>query len=187
HDGSSDRDSLRPGHCNTPAALHCINVMRTSRIARERRGVSRMYGRKRARSRHPRVCGDPVLTQRQVARLPCRDAKTNGMVAPFPIRHRGARVEIVRRPLTREEATAMKITTIGVDLAKNVFQVHGVDARGKAGLKKQLKRAQVLPFFANLAPGLIGMEACAGAHYWARKLEGLGHTVKLMPPQYVKP
>jgi transposase len=81
----------------------------------------------------------------------------------------------------------MKITTIGVDLAKNVFQVHGVDARGKAGLKKQLKRAQVLPFFANLAPGLIGMEACAGAHYWARKLEGLGHTVKLMPPQYVKP
>jgi transposase len=81
----------------------------------------------------------------------------------------------------------MKITTIGVDLAKNVFQVHGVDARGKAGLKKQLKRAQVLPFFANLAPSPIGMEACAGAHYWARKLQGLGHTVKLMPPQYVKP
>jgi hypothetical protein len=58
------------------------------------------------------------------------------MVAPFPIRHRGARVEIVRRPLTRAEATAKKRTTIGVDLAKNVFQVHGVDARGKAGLKK---------------------------------------------------
>jgi len=81
----------------------------------------------------------------------------------------------------------MKITTIGIDLAKNVFQVHGVDERGKVGLKKQLKRAQVLPFFANREPCLIGMEACAGAHFWARKLQALGHTVKLMAPQYVKP
>jgi transposase len=81
----------------------------------------------------------------------------------------------------------MKITTIGIDLAKNVFQVHGVDERGKACLKKQLKRAQVLPFFANLPPCLIGMEACASAHFWARKLQALGHTVKLMAPQYVKP
>src|SRR5437773_6914356 len=81
----------------------------------------------------------------------------------------------------------MKITTTGIDLAKSVFQVHGVDERGKAALKKQLKRTQVLPFFANLPPCLIGMEACASAHYWARKLEGLGHTVKLMAPQYVKP
>ena len=81
----------------------------------------------------------------------------------------------------------MKITTIGIDLAKNVFQVHGVDERGKAGLKKQLKRAQVLPFFANLPLCVIGMEACASAHFWARKLQALGHTVKLMAPQYVKP
>ena len=81
----------------------------------------------------------------------------------------------------------MNITTIGIDLAKNVFQVHGVDERAKAGLKKQLKRAQVLPFFANLAPCLIGMEACGSAHYWARKLNELGHTVKLMAPQFVKP
>jgi transposase len=81
----------------------------------------------------------------------------------------------------------MKITTIGLDLAKNVFQVHGVDERGKPVLKKQLKRAQVLPFFANLEPCLIGMEACASAHHWARKLEQLGHTVKLMAPQFVKP
>ena len=81
----------------------------------------------------------------------------------------------------------MKITTIGLDLAKSVFQVHGVDERGKVGLRKQLKRAQVLPFFANLSPCLIGMEACASAHYWARKLQQFGHTVKLMPPQYVKP
>jgi transposase len=81
----------------------------------------------------------------------------------------------------------MKITTIGIDLAKNVFQVHGVDERGKVALKKQLKRVQVLPFFANLPPCLIGMEACASAHYWARKLQALGHTVKLMAPQFVKP
>lgn len=81
----------------------------------------------------------------------------------------------------------MKITTIGLDLAKNAFQVHGVDERGKAVLKKQLKRAQVLPFFADLQPCLLGMEACGGAHYWARKLAELGHTVKLVAPQFVKP
>jgi transposase len=81
----------------------------------------------------------------------------------------------------------MKITTIGVDLAKAVFQVHGVDAQGKAVLKKQLKRDQMAVFFANLAPCLIGMEACGSAHHWARKLQGLGHTVRLMAPQFVKP
>ncbi len=81
----------------------------------------------------------------------------------------------------------MKITTVGIDLAKNVLQVHGVDARGKAVLKKQLKRGQVLAFFANLPPCLIGMEACGSAHYWARQLQALGHTVKLIAPQFVKP
>ena len=81
----------------------------------------------------------------------------------------------------------MKITTIGIDLAKNVFQVHGVDERGKAVLRKQLKRKDVVSFFANLEPCLIGMEACGGAHYWARKLAALGHTVRLMAPQFVKP
>jgi transposase len=81
----------------------------------------------------------------------------------------------------------MNITTIGIDLAKSVFQVHGVDEQGKVVLKKQLKRTQMLPFFANLPPCLIGMEACGGAHFWARKLEQLGHTVKLMAPQFVKP
>jgi len=81
----------------------------------------------------------------------------------------------------------MNITTIGVDLAKSVFQVHGVDGHGKAGLRKQLRRAQVLPFFANLPPCLVGMEACGGAHYWARELAKLGHTVRLMAPQFVKP
>lgn len=81
----------------------------------------------------------------------------------------------------------MEITRIGLDLAKNFFQVHGVDRAGHRCLVKRLKRQQVLEFFANLKPVLVGMEACGGAHYWARKLQQLGHTVKLIPPQYVKP
>ena len=81
----------------------------------------------------------------------------------------------------------MKITTVGIDLAKDVFQVHGVDAHGKAVLRKQLKRKDVVSFFANLEPCLIGMEACGSSHYWARKLAALGHTVRLMAPQFVKP
>jgi transposase len=81
----------------------------------------------------------------------------------------------------------MKITTVGIDLAKNAFQVHGVDERGKAVLRKQLRRAQVAVFFGNLPPCVIGMEACASAHYWARTLQRFGHTVRLMAPQFVKP
>jgi len=81
----------------------------------------------------------------------------------------------------------MNITTVGIDLAKNVFQVHGVDQRGKGVLGKRLRRKQVLMFFAQLPACLIGMEACGGAHYWARKLQAQGHTVKLMAPQFVKP
>lgn len=81
----------------------------------------------------------------------------------------------------------MKITTIGIDLAKAVFQIHGVDERGKVAVCKQLKRAEMSSYFANLEQCLIGMEACGSAHYWARKLEGYGHTVKLMAPQFVKP
>ena len=81
----------------------------------------------------------------------------------------------------------MKITTIGIDLAKSIFQVHGVDERGKTVLRKQLKRKDVVSFFANIEPCLIGMEACGSAHYWARKLMELGHTVRLISPQFVKP
>ena len=81
----------------------------------------------------------------------------------------------------------MKITTIGIDLAKAVFQNHGVDEHGKVAVRKQLKRAEMSSYFANLEPCLIGMEACGSAHHWARKLEGYGHTVKLMAPQFVKP
>ena len=81
----------------------------------------------------------------------------------------------------------MKIATVGIDLAKNLFQVHGVDERGKPVLRRQLKRKDVVSFFANLPPCLIGMEACGSAHYWARKLSELGHTVRLIAPQFVKP
>jgi transposase len=81
----------------------------------------------------------------------------------------------------------MKAITIGIDLAKNVFQIHGVDGHGKVVMKKQVKREQMAVFFANLPAALIGMEACGSAHYWARKLQGMGHTVRLMAPQFVKP
>jgi len=81
----------------------------------------------------------------------------------------------------------MKITTVGIDLAKAVFQVHGVEEHGRAVLRKQLKRKDVVSFFANLERCLIGMEACGSAHHWARKLSELGHTVRLMAPQFVKP
>ena len=81
----------------------------------------------------------------------------------------------------------MNITQVGIDLAKINFQVHGVDARGNPLLRKQLKRSQVATFFAQLAPCLVGMEACGGSHFWARKLMEFGHTVKLIAPQFVKP
>lgn len=80
----------------------------------------------------------------------------------------------------------MKITTIGLDLAKSVFQAHGVDETGKTVLMKRLHRKQMLPFFSTLPPCLIGVEACATAHHWARTLSAMGHEVKLMPPSYVK-
>jgi transposase len=84
-------------------------------------------------------------------------------------------------------ATQMEISTIGLDLAKSVFQVHGVDARGKAVVRKTLRRSQMLPFFEKLPPCLIGIEACGTSHHWARELIKLGHEVRLMPPAYVKP
>ena len=79
----------------------------------------------------------------------------------------------------------MNITTVGIDLAKNIFQVHGVDERGKPDLRKSLKRSQVASFFANLPVCLIGIEACASAHHWARKLQSVGHEVHLIAPQFV--
>ena len=79
------------------------------------------------------------------------------------------------------------VTTIGLDIAKSVFQVHGIDAIGKVVIRRQLKRRYVLAFFEKLPPCLVGIEACASSHHWARALTTLGHTVRLMPPVYVKP
>src|ERR1019366_7165067 len=81
----------------------------------------------------------------------------------------------------------MQITTIGIDLAKTVFQVHAVDLDGATVIRKRLRRAEVLSFVSGLEPCLIGMEACATSHYWGRELAKFWHTVKLMPPAYVKP
>ena len=79
------------------------------------------------------------------------------------------------------------ITTIGLDIAKSVFQVHGIDAAGEVVIRRQLKRRSVLAFFQKLPPCLVGIEACASSHHWSRELQALGHTVRLMPPAYVKP
>jgi transposase len=79
------------------------------------------------------------------------------------------------------------VTTIGLDIAKSVFQVHGVDAEGNVLIRRQLKRRYVLAFFQKLSPCLVGIEACATSHHWSRELTALGHSVQLMPPAYVKP
>ena len=79
------------------------------------------------------------------------------------------------------------ITTIGLDIAKSVFQVHGIDAEGKVVIRRQLKRRYVLAFFQKLPSCLVGIEACASSHHWSRELQALGHTVRLLPPAYVKP
>ena len=80
-----------------------------------------------------------------------------------------------------------EITTIGLDLAKNVFQVHALDSIGQVAVRRQLRRGELLKFFEKLPPCLVGIEACGTSHHWAREIAALGHTVKMMPPAYVKP
>jgi transposase len=79
-----------------------------------------------------------------------------------------------------------EVSTIGLDIAKSVFQIHGVDADGTVVVRKRVSRAKVIEFFAGLSPCLVGIEACPTAHYWSRELQEFGHTVRLMPPSYVK-
>jgi transposase len=85
------------------------------------------------------------------------------------------------------EGPIMDIKTLGIDLAKNLFRIHGVDALGRTKLQRSLRRRQLLVFMAQLKPCLVGMEACCGAHYWAREITKLGHQVKLMSPRFVRP
>jgi transposase len=80
-----------------------------------------------------------------------------------------------------------KIARLGIDTSKSVFQLHGVDEEGEVVLRKQVRRRQFVPFLSKLEPTAIGMEVCGGSHYWAREVQKLGHTVVLLPPQYVKP
>src|SRR6516162_5552255 len=102
-----------------------------------------------------------------------------------PLRHLSAKL-LSDRISSKREPSMGEVTTIGLDLAKHVFQVHGVDAEGATVLRKQLRRAQVLAFFSLLPRCVVGLEACATAHYWGRELRALGHEVRLMPAQYVK-
>jgi transposase len=102
-----------------------------------------------------------------------------------PLRHLSAKL-LSDRISSEWEPSMGEVTTIGLDLAKHVFQVHGVDAEGATVLRKQLRRAQVVAFFSRLPRCVVGMEACGTAHYWARELRALGHEVRLMPAQYVK-
>ena len=85
------------------------------------------------------------------------------------------------------EASMQAVTTIGLDIAKSVFQVHGIEATGNVVIRRRLKRRHVLAFFQKLPPCVVGIEACATSHHWSRELKALGHTVRLMPPAYVKP
>src|SRR3954451_3816907 len=94
---------------------------------------------------------------------------------------------VMLRPHDSQEPLMQTVTTIGLDIAKSVFQVHGIDAEGKVVIRRQLKRRYVLAFFQKLAPCLVGIEACASSHHWSRELRALGHKVRLMPPAYVRP
>src|SRR2546426_7615418 len=124
----------------------------------------------------PRCCTDHALARRRGDRM-------MGWMAP--LRHRRAKLVFSRITRNREPSMS-EITTIGLDLAKHVFQVHGIDAQGATVLRKRLRRGQVLAFFSRLPRCVVGLEACATAHYWARELGALGHEVRLMPAQYVK-
>ncbi len=112
--------------------------------------------------------------------------ESNGMNVSFP----QARSDATMGDLLSEqqEVHPMKeITTLGIDLAKNIFQLHGADRNGKTVLRKAVTRSKLLETLVNLPPCLVGMEACGGAHHWARKISELGHTVRLIAPQFVTP
>src|SRR5580700_10757555 len=102
------------------------------------------------------------------------------------LRHRCAKGWLRSSEPLRGEPSMGEVSTIGLDIAKSVFQVHGVDVDGAVVVRKRISRSKMLEFFAGLPPCLVGIEACPSAHHWGRELARLGHTVKLMPPSYVK-
>ena len=126
----------------------------------------------------PAICIEARQAKAAMGAMP---NKTDGVDGPR--RHHRAKATAVAQS---QGGHPMQISTVGIDLAKRVFQIHGVDQDGNIILRKQLRRAQVLSFFAKLPPCLVGMEACGTSHYWAREIGTLGHEVRLMPPQYVK-
>src|SRR5712671_7817785 len=105
----------------------------------------------------------------------------------WPARHRSAKIEFAQFNLITRGEVMDKVTTVGIDLAKRVFALHGVDGAGRVGLRKIVRREQLMQTVAALPPCLIGMEACSGAHEWARRFQELGHTVRLMAPVFVAP
>src|SRR5262249_30865725 len=137
------------------------------------------------RVRHQSANGQGARPRRAFAPPATRRRGDRMMGWMAPLRHLSAKL-LSDRNSSEWEPSMGEVTTIGLDLAKHVFQVHGVDAEGATVLRKQLRRAQVLAFFSRLPPCLVGLEACATAHYWGRELRALGHEVRLMPAQYVK-
>src|SRR6266571_9506088 len=105
----------------------------------------------------------------------------------WPARHRSAKIEFASFNLITRGEVMEQITTAGIDLAKRVFALHGVDGAGRVGLRKTVRREQLMQTVAGLPPCVIGMEACSGAHEWARRFQELGHTVRLMAPVFVAP
>src|SRR6266852_4304624 len=105
----------------------------------------------------------------------------------WPARHRGAKIEFALFNLITRGEVMDKVTTVGIDLAKRVFALHGVDGAGRVSLRKTVRREQLMQTVVALPPCLIGMEACSGAHEWARRFQELGHTVRLMAPVFVAP
>src|SRR5262245_18038740 len=169
------------GHVSTTCrkGRRCRCQERTPRLGRRlRRGRQQHRG-----SSCKRVNGMSRFRTRLEGVVRRQGDRMMGWMAP--LRHLSAKL-LSNRISSEWEPSMGEVTTIGFDLAKHVFQVHGVDAEGATVLRKQLRRAQVLAFFSRLPPCLIGLEACATAHYWARELRALGHEVRLMPAQYVK-
>src|SRR5258708_9789225 len=109
------------------------------------------------------------------------------MVWTAPTRHRCATLVLLEQQTSQRGPSMEKASMIGLDIAKNVFEVHGRNAAGEVVLRRSLKPGQVEKLFAKLAPAVIGLEGCGAAHYWARVLGKLGHEVRLMPPAYVQP